>query len=1410
MTDIDFEHIAPRLSGKSEAFEELCCQIARRTISGNTSFTRLRGSGGDGGVECYADLPDGSRIGYQAKYIFNVDSLLKKATESLSTALSLHETLTKYILCFPFNLTGKTRRRGRSGTDKYEEWREKHVSQAAHNGRQLTIEIWPSSELLSLLMDYDTSGGMREYFFNKTILTRDWFSKHIDQVIEAAGPRYTPEVHVATDLWKWFKAFERSEGWVKSFLKEVSNCQKELKHLSSEVHRTSSELSSPSWPEELREEAQTLVHDMELFLGSFETLVQSRDRSDYCACVDQIKVILDKLRAIESQLEIQLENRYGKGTTNSAGFRQFHAEFNVSFPMANLDFTREVVKSFEVLQDFLKSPVCYLGFEQAFILRGKAGSGKTHGICDIAQRRLIEGHYSCVVFGHEFSGDTEPWTCIIRALGLPYSFGRDQLLDSLDAAAESSGAPILICVDAINETRPRQYWYGHLSKFVKSVKERRYLLLCVICRTSYTQYCLPEDHQLKMVEHLGFTGIEYDACNSYFKHYGLVPPIIPILQPEFANPLYLKLVCETLKDRGLLCLPAGWSGFSATIRAFLEEKEKKFAIEHETIKGANIISNSIIAITHAIAESNESAIVWSRAQQIIDELIPQTRGLRVLEWLVVSDLLLEDMPNKDHSIVEESFLRPAFDRFGDFLVAQELIDTLIGTGFRDAFLPNGLLYAMMSDSSVVGDNSSVISALSILLPEAENGLELPDFLEDEAVRSVVLLITVDSLLWRDPASLTEHSRDLLLEILRRNDITSWDALDALLSVSWQPSPIDAFWFDKLLKSFPIAKRDAWWCHYLYERYESNGTVRRLIEAVFEVPLDKVEEAVTERWLVVLLWFTAAADRRVKDWATRAVTALLTAHPNLMPKVVTRFLFCNDDEVRERLLLSCYGALILTRESEVVAMITKTLLEAYGEKPSEFDNAMIRDHIRSIAELAREINSLPSGFDPELTMQPIDSEWPLSLPSDEEIEELRKLPKVVYSCMHDDFFIYSLSCLRPWEDSFPKPDMGKWILQRVTQGMEYNGSAAEHYDRLILNKYGGGRGKPSWAERIGKKYQWLAMYQLASRLNDHVERKSDEWYPEPKRTPLILCEERKLDPTLPLKLVKRVRSSQAWWVGASADFSINQDLSDEEWVHAENDLPLFEALLAIQERDDQRFRALVSYLTWDVKEEDYDWDIPFRQVWTHIESYLIPRNGVKLAHNCLHGRNLFGRWLPEGATLLDGFLGEYPWATQFVAYPIEWDECGRYGRKLPVVYVPSWNDLSIEYEYDASLEPSKSVRVPAREFFSNRDLWWDGRDGFRMVSGRTVFRDPSLTEKGPSALIADNDFLLEKLDEIGFSLIWTLLGEKWIIGGSHDDSKPRRTFSQIALINEDGTVEVSKRLFFDDYDKDTGPGQWQSE
>ena len=244
-------------------------------------------------------------------------------------------------------------------------------------------------------------------------------------------------------------------------------------------------------------------------------------------------------------------------------------------------------------------------------------------------------------------------------------------------------------------------------------------------------------------------------------------------------------------------------------------------------------------------------------------------------------------------------------------------------------------------------------------------------------------------------------------------------------------------------------------------------------------LQKVDSSTAERWCIVLLWFTTAADRRVKDFATRAAVAILGHHASLLPKLVDLFLATDDDEGRERTLLVAYGALIHSRDKVVLKELANELLTNYAAQPDDFENAIIRDHIRCIAELASHLGCLENGLDPTITNQR-NSKTPQPEPPAEmegkawESETENGAQLVVRSCLRDDFNHYSIGCLGGWMHAISKPAIGRWIARRILDDFSYRDSRCSGYDSAVTQETGGGRGKPTWAERIGKKYQWVAM------------------------------------------------------------------------------------------------------------------------------------------------------------------------------------------------------------------------------------------------------------------------------------------------------------------------------------------------
>ena len=1398
---MNFRQITPFLGDQRAAFEELCCQLARRHVPDNPSFVSLHGAGGDGGVECFADLADGSRVGWQAKYVFNVESLITQATKSLTTALRVHPSITRFILCFPFDLTGPTERKTKkgeptkSGIEKFKAWHDTQIQAATAQGRTLEIEDWPAAELRSLLMELDVSGGLRKFFFDSQHFSIAWFQSHLNTAKEIAGPRYHPELTIKTEVWQWFSAFGCTTEWQNAFEKHLKEVIKKHQRLSQAITRTNVAARYPEWPESLREAGTKISEQITECLNICNRIKGSYDKGEYEQVVKNFESIISNLSSLEDSITTEFDQQHGAGRADSPGFRQFMAEYELSFPAAHLDAVREIINAVHELSDWLKSASGKLTFYNAFVLSGKWGVGKTHGVCDVTFQRLDHQLLSCVIFGHQFGGEPDQWTRLTESLGLPTTIGKDELLDALNAAGEASKYPLVIFIDAINETRPVHYWQNRIAPLIQEISKRSYLKVCFTCRTPYLHQCLPEEHNLPIIEHLGFQGIERTACAAFFEHYGLKPPVAPILQPELANPLYLRLVCETLKSQGINQLPTGWTSTGQVIQAFLKEKEKAFSKDKGVSIGARIVTGSLRRIAREIAAKRQTKLSYSDSYRVIREIQENAQSLGVVEWLIGENLLIEEITDTNTFLLAENSVRPAFERLGDFLIAFELIERLAENPIECSFDPDGLLHLFVHNRCAIEENYGVLSALSILIPERYPEKELSDLAKQPDIRETLIKITATSIPGRDPSTFSTCSQLLIREALASHDV-SYEVMDNLLAISWQKCAIDAMWLHGLLQKGSLAQRDAYWCDYLYWSYEKSKTVRRLIEAAFNLPLEALDLEIVERWSIVLIWMNASADRRIKDFAARALIKLLDRHTEAIPVLISRFLSINDDEVRERLLLISYGSLIKTRNDTVIRQVVSILQSSFRDHPIHFNNALIRDHIRCISELAEVLRILPEDNDAQLTMQPISSDWPLKIPTEDQVNKWGELLRFRLGGLSSDFFQYSMGCLRSWDYTFSRVDMAKWILQRVAHDFGYEDSNCQSYDQFILGKYGGGRAKPPWAERIAKKYQWTAMYQLASHLHDHIERKQDSLEPELLCTPLILLEERKLDPTLSLPTSTSESIVPSWWIAAEPDLDLDKQLSDKEWVDREDDIPTLKQLLSIVQRDSQNWRVLYCYKSWDQRPEEVDENEPYRQVWINIHSYLVRKEDFTIAYDYLHRRNFSGTSMIEGASWLYGFAGEYPWATSFNTEPEEWHSRGGHSGDLPTRFRPSWNELAVEWEYDATLPNSMSIQVPVREFFQPGDLWWNGKDGYCLIEGQTVFCDPSIMEAGPSALLMDTDDFIKRLEKLDLRIIWTLLGKKWILGNPHSSQTLRRTFSQIACLDQEGSLKVGECVFFD--------------
>jgi len=201
---IDLARTRPWNGSQNEAFEELVCQLARcEQPDANAEFIRVRGSGGDSGVECYWVSADGREHGWQAKYFFALkNTQWRQIDDSIRTAIEKHPRLARYTVALPINLTDVQKQHWDNHVVLWKEW-------TASAGVDIEFEFWGESEVLDRL-SREEHVGRRHFWFGKDELSFDWMSRRMDEVIETAGPRYTPEENVEVEVAQSLQAVART------------------------------------------------------------------------------------------------------------------------------------------------------------------------------------------------------------------------------------------------------------------------------------------------------------------------------------------------------------------------------------------------------------------------------------------------------------------------------------------------------------------------------------------------------------------------------------------------------------------------------------------------------------------------------------------------------------------------------------------------------------------------------------------------------------------------------------------------------------------------------------------------------------------------------------------------------------------------------------------------------------------------------------------------------------------------------------------------------------------------------------------------------------------------------------------------------------------------------------------------
>ncbi|MXX38720.1 MAG: ATP-binding protein [Gemmatimonadetes bacterium] len=1392
----DFNSLRQWDGSQHRSFEELCYQLRDPTPKG---AELVKTGNPDGGLEWYVALRNGAQWGWQAKFTFEIDKLLKLMEKSLKTVVEKRPKCRRLTFCIPFDLpdapgTGERKSARQKFEDRKKSWRAR-----IPGADRVRIELWSEGDLLQRLVAHPNQRGIEKFFWDKEVFSPDWCAKRMEKTVREAGGRYTPELHIDLPVAFALEGLARSETYWKRFHARRGAVLKAASHL------TVSHYTGLGVTRQL----QRLVTAL------------AEWRHDVPSCIDlPARLDPETLLNATSIFGTAVSAAYPNDTLPRPKQRKTtKRQADTSERRRSLQYYLD--RLLDALQDFeglLESTATQAASHGALLLTGDAGQGKTHLFCDAAQRAVNDGRPAIVLLGGQFSG-RHVWSEVADRLGLG-QVGSEVLIGAMQAAAEASNAPFLLLIDALNEAETPRAWQNELPSLLAEIAQNPWISIGVSVRSTYRQVVLPTAgfSSIAEVEHQGLIGHELEATERFFSTFGLEQPMMPLLTPEFTNPLFLKLYCEGLKEMGLSTPPAGETHVSEVFEYYLESKADRITNRLNLDPVARPIQSAIDAFCGALVDANQDSLARSHATEIINKFAsgcdkwPDT----MLGALLSESVLTADLAWDSDSDGWVDVIRFTYQRFADYRIGSTLLDPLDGDSAR---LKESLADGEPLRKRLLEAPAGWIEALAVQMPE-QFGVELLDAVQlplDSPQSYRWDKAFVQSIATRRPDAVTERTCELLGEVQQRSPELEELVFETILAVT--PSPghlLNADFLHERLKSMPMPKRDVVWSIPTYFAFDYGGTLDRLIRWAAQGPYPDCSDEVIELAAVPIVWTFTSPNRRMRDYATKALSKLLSGHLSVLPSLISRFDGVDDPYVIERLAVVSHGAVLCGgREApkEVVAVAEELKRVALAE--TQVPNIITRDAVRGIYEWCARHKLISRNMYQEV-LPPYGSAPPEEPRTEKELEEryggeqvdghatrfpysdllgsifyttryMGDFGKYVIPSKLRHFSRYPLSSPRPRidrEGTYPEELAQRWVFERVLS-LGWTPKKFAEFDRRHTS-YRAGRSEHK-PERFGKKYQWIALRELIARVADNFYM-TDGYDNQPVTyTGPWQFFGRDIDPTLPPP--SRLRKEDngfdlgltfssdhtAWWRPLGPCYSRDDPPVTEDWATESDDIPEFDSLVRWKDENGTCWVVLHAHYCWDeeVPEDEETYSRPRRQLWSRIDSWLIQPADQDALVAYLEEHSLVGSIEHVGCEHIDAtYLGELPWTPAGDEYPDFW--CPIRPREdselMGIEVYPAWAEYCWEGNVlDCSINDGVRAYFPAHILFRGGKLTWvPGTREWQTCDDVPVAQ--YLEGGGHTVLLVREDWLKGTLRKTGHSMIFGWRGEKQLIGAPpHYDS-----------------------------------------
>lgn len=1175
-------------------------------------------------------------------------------------------------------------------------------------------------------------------------LTGEWFVSQNRVQIKNLGDRYLPDLNVELNIKNVFDALGRNENFYRILIEKTDKVLIEL----NDLHHDS------------LNENRRRIYD---YIKEFK--VESVEPLRIEDILNEVDIIL---RVIDKEISDNYKKLHDKSSKNNDALQNVIYKLNKVHNML-YEFTT-----------YLKSSEISAVNNPYILLYGEGGIGKSHIIADTIMKRNSEGKQSLLLLGQHFKENNNPFIDILRMLELKCS--SEQFLSELNQIAEENKSRIIIFIDALNEGNGKKIWKDYLAGIVEKFKIFPWLGLVVSIRSEYVEPLFAEnrslDNEFVKVNHHGFSTMEYDAIRKYFEFYNIQFADIPFVEQEFRNPLFLRLLCEGFKNKRI---DLSSISFTDVYKNYLLSINLRISETCEYSRHINIVEkviNEMVFYKHNAGVGN-NLIPLSSAIEIIIDI---ERRYNIKKSLL-DELLSNGVITQNTNYNNEECIYVTYEKLDDYLYAKLLTGELDDIGvdeFRSKY------------QRLLG-YGDLLEALAIALSENAK-YELFEIFEEERLNSKIISSFCNSLKWRKPDSISQKVIDYINNVVLRSQVGFERLFDVLVLISSKVGhSLNAERTVEYMLNFPMPDRDATFIQLFDDLYyEEGSSIKRLLDwCLSKNTKDNVLEGTVRLAATMLATFLISSNNALRDKTTKALVNLLSGRIDILISVLEKYKDVDDPYVVERLYAVAFGCIVSEQKNDKIEALAIYVYDTFFKNDYIYPNMLVRDYAKSIIEYAKYkvSSSALSNID---VQPPYKSEMP-EVPTDDEIKKYKfdyKAPdfkeyywsqnailnsmKVEYSRDgapggYGDFGRYTFQSYFSNWNGLNYNDLKNIAIKKIFD-MGYDVEKHGEYDRNIERS----RFRSDSRERIGKKYQWIALYELAAQVADKFKLEvHTDCYGEKAEVYCAGSYEpnlRNIDPTalyVPDNSDKQKKIHKQLY-----KFSAT---THNEWLRNFDDLPDLNTLVNMTANDID-YILLNGWYIWTEEKDlgDKQYQNPQKDMWIHVNCYIVKNESYDEAINYLNNKDFFGRWLSEPNDNYHLFNKEYYWsdAYRFYMNPYycgdNWTEIEKYGNadgNNLMVLLPSSKYMTERKGDLADDGSSASWYKPCEELFESLGMSYGKENSILYGSNGDVICFDSNELLGEDiGFFIDKELFFKFLDNNNYKAFWTILAEKRVITG----------------------------------------------